>query len=73
MGGTLPLEGVTMGETVFFSQDNPQRGWSAEGDPEASLLLRNESIPERGCGWCHVVSMIYSSLDLVSDSHLLNG
>ena len=35
IGCRLPVEGVTLGETAFFSPDNPQRGLSAEGDLEA--------------------------------------
>lgn len=35
IGCRLPLEGVTLDETVFFRPDNPQRGLSAEGDLEA--------------------------------------
>lgn len=32
IGCKLPLEGETLGKIVSFSQDNSQRGLSAEGD-----------------------------------------
>ena len=34
-GFRLPLEGMTLGEAVFFISDNPQKGLSADGDLEA--------------------------------------
>lgn len=72
IGCRLPLEGVTLGETVFFSPTIPREGCQLRVIWKHSLQQGNESfIPDMGFGQRSVASTMYSSLDFISHIGML--